>query len=228
MSAVLLLATLAIGQTPFDVARADALSTGTPLVIGVGCVPPPSGPTTMTWTVALVRQLAGYKAPCVVVQQPTGDKIHFVAMFPASVSQRQIHDALVWFEPPQTLSYTQGREEALRTGKDLVVGVGCDPPAGPWVSAYSKDPVWTDNPQWGPRHVVVSVNKGSYLMWARTYSPGEATPERIKAILSPPVKYNPASQPTFQERMNNQRRIRRQTSNLMLIAPRYRAVSGNC
>jgi hypothetical protein len=242
MSAVLLLATMAISQTPFDAARADALSSGTPLVIGVGCVPPPSGPTTMTWNVALVRELAGYKAPSVVVQQPTGDKIHFVAMFPASVSQRQIHEALVWFEPPPELpDFPGARTQALKAGKDLVVGLQRDPPDGPWIRGRSEKPFLNDVWQWGGT-VAVLKNRGTWFEWLANVEPDA---ERIKAILLPPDPRDEASfkqeraapsfpkkwidrsgyQPSYQDRMDNQRRIRRQTSNLRLIAPRYQVSS---
>lgn len=83
--------------------------------------------------------------------------------------------------PP--LSYAKGRAEALAAGKDLVVGIACDPPAGPWLGARVEEPVWPGTQHWGTGVVVLHKNKGKWFEWIKTMDLSEATSERITALL---------------------------------------------
>lgn len=80
------------------------------------------------------------------------------------------------------LSYNEGRALALKTGKDLVIGVACDPPSGDWVSARSEDHLWDGTSHWAKPYVVVSENKGDWLGWLRTLSEAEADANKIGSI----------------------------------------------
>lgn len=78
MNAILVVAGLVVGQAQPSDAYANAywhaVETGRPLVIGVGCVPPPGA-----WDVLLLSKMDGYsgpiKAPAIVVTVPTDGKV---------------------------------------------------------------------------------------------------------------------------------------------------------
>lgn len=110
------------------------------------------------------------------------------------------------------LSYVQGRQLATKEGKDLVIGIACDPPAGPWVSAREEKPFWPGTQHWGTGVIVVDKNKGSHFAWATTLKASEATAERIQALLAP------------RPQVDRRQRVYYTTP---LIAPRYKAAA-NC
>lgn len=97
MNAVLLFASLALGQTdpitpPLRTpaqAWEFALQQRVPLVVGVGCAPPP-GP----WDDVLVESLDGFQSPCVVVLKPAKGFMAWHATLPATVSAATIRESL--------------------------------------------------------------------------------------------------------------------------------------
>lgn len=98
MSAVLLVASLALGQT-YDLDYEQALKDRTDMVVGVGCVPPP-GPYKTT----LVSKLAGYKGPCIVLARPYKEQVVKLAVLPATATSATIQAKLAerpWWDAPR-------------------------------------------------------------------------------------------------------------------------------
>lgn len=97
-------------------------------------------------------------------------------------------------EPPQTppppqapalrpcvAGYSTMRLLALETGRPLVVGVGCEPPSGPWLTVR-----WDGFPVEGKPCVVVALPKGGDLVWLATL-PSNCQSSAISFVLNTPV-----------------------------------------
>lgn len=95
--------------------------------------------------------------------------------------------------------YASMRLLAVETGRPLVVGVGCEPPAGPWLTTR-----WDGFPtNGGLPCVIVSAQPkggGDQLIWLATLPSGCQSSD-VSRILSPPVavqlpavQYRPAPQ----------------------------------
>lgn len=68
---------------------AQAVKEKRPLVVGVGCCPPAGD-----WLIVLVRDLEGYKGPCVVVSTPDGGSLYWRATLPPTTGVSEIRAAI--------------------------------------------------------------------------------------------------------------------------------------
>lgn len=83
---------------------------------------------------------------------------------------------------PTVAGYSSMRLLALETGKPLIVGVGCEPPKGPWLTVR-----WDGFPTEGKPCVIVSLPKGGGdLIWLATL-PSTCQSSDIARILGTPV-----------------------------------------
>jgi hypothetical protein len=112
-------------------------------------------------------------------------------------------------------------QEALRTGRPLIIGNACAPPAGEWLVEYRKE-----LPGYVRGSIVVCVPNldRTAMRWVATLSP-YAQPEHVRKALADrviesvvpeprlprlfPRKYNPETTPNFQERFNRRPMINR-------------------
>ncbi len=79
-------------------------------------------------------------------------------------------------------SYWEMRAKAIAKGKPLVLGVGCDPPAGDWLTVRVGVP-WH---AWSKPCVIVARPVGGELLWLGDL-PTAAGPQEIRRLLAPPA-----------------------------------------
>lgn len=95
-----ILAAAMLSSLPYDQAYAKAIKAGSPLVVGVGCAAPHGYPDDKdnAWLVSHVRELKGYKAPCLVVAVPDRDAngpfMRHVKTLPPSATAEDIRAVL--------------------------------------------------------------------------------------------------------------------------------------
>lgn len=218
VSAFLTLAAAALTLADHQSARDKAAATGKSLVVGVGCAAPAGD-----WVHVNVKVLDGFKAPCIVVD---GKEL------PASSTADDVRKALK--SVPKAGSYYDLRARAVAESRVLLVGIGCDPPNGDWLTYRVKEMPWGS---WDvPCVAVFKGREGSYWWYgdmrttaiaadiakvikrmdAVSVAPssqggaGSAQPRPAAqggvggppAPASPVKKWNPDTQPRFQERMN--------------------------
>ncbi len=95
MKAILLLAA-ALQSHTYDDAYTRAVTSGQPLVVGVGCAP-----CAGEWDLVLVTSLEGYPSPCIVVSRPSSRTLLWVVTLPATASSEEICGHLRTTEQPR-------------------------------------------------------------------------------------------------------------------------------
>ncbi len=100
--------------------------------------------------------------------------------------------------PPVKLTYEEARITAIVEGKPLVVGVGCEPPAGPWLTCV------VDSFPGVSHGIVVSRPDGHKLLWLTTFHHNGVSASAVQSVLTPapsaPAYYQPSPQyvPSYQ------------------------------
>jgi len=120
---------LCVGQVEprYDRAHAEALKSGKPMVVGVGCAAPAG-----KWVTTYAKGLDGYAAPCVVLGVPDGDSLTWVRTFPATARQADIDLALTVHRSRLGVS-----QAAAPFADDAPPQAADD--SGPWLSRAETD-----------------------------------------------------------------------------------------
>jgi hypothetical protein len=85
-----------------------------------------------------------------------------------------------WGDAPPS-GYEEMRAEAMRIGISLIVGVGCDPPAGEWLTIRVEAP-WH---AWLKPCMIVTRPADGDLAWVADL-PASASANDIRRVLAPP------------------------------------------
>lgn len=155
-----------LGEEPqYHAAYSSATKVGKPLVVGVGC----AVPTSTEWVSVSVRQLTGYRAPCVVIG--SSDGLWIATLLPGATAGN-IRSVLRGQEVQRSVPFqdrASADDEALATG--------------PW-QAVVKGFKWYDKAKYGQRIAITNGQDSNKLYridqddhWSG--SPSSPNPNRL-------------------------------------------------